>query len=340
MIDVLGFVRETDGDKIDGPTYYRSYLPLREVNRSEHITARLIDGKSLEGSADADLPPFDIVTMARMYLGDCEAFIGEIHRRGGVLVLDSDDDLTETHKLVSGRGQEFCEVLGMVDYVTASTQPLVDLFAQHTKRPPVLLQNYVDSEWMQTVAVTANRLDALEGKLTIGFTGSPTHWGDWRMPAVPFARILREHDVRGILHGEVPRYLGFAADNLVKIAGVPMVIYPIVLSQFDIVLCAVDSQDPFNVGKSAVKALECMALGIVPICSQFEPYMDLKEAGAPIVVIPDESPDGWYRAMSGLINEPDWRMELSEAGPGWIRENRDMVKTGWQHWASFYEGVV
>lgn len=335
MINVLGFARDTDIKTIDGPQYYRSYLPLREVDkRASDIQAQIMGADAL--SNDDELPPFDIVTMARLYHRDCEEFIAEVHRRGGVLVLDSDDDLTETHKLVSGRGPEFCEVLGMVDYVTASTQSLADLFGQYTQRPPVPLQNCVDVDWMQAVASTAKRL---ETDLTIGFTGSPTHWGDWRLPAVPFARILRDCDVRGILHGEVPRYLEFAADDLIKIDGVPFVIYPIVLSQFDIVLCAVDSQDEFNVGKSAVKALECMALGVVPICSQFAPYEALARAGAPVVIVPEESADGWYRAMWELINRRDWLMELSEAGPRWVREQRDMTQTGWAQWATFFRSV-
>lgn len=336
-MNVLGIAREADPTALDGPAYYRSYLPLREVNRqAEGIEARMVAASVLEDCTDDMLSGVDIITMARMYHEDCEEFIAEVHRRGGVLVLDSDDDLTETYKLVSGRGEEFKQVLGMVDHVTTSTQPLADLFSQYTQRGPVVLQNHVDSAWMRAVANPARRLT---DELTIGFTGSPTHWGDWRLPAVPFAAVLRDYSVRGILHGEVPRYLTFTAQDLIRIDGVPYVIYPIVLSQFDIVLCAVDIHDEFNVGKSAIKALECMALGIVPICSQFGPYLELAKAGAPVVVVAEESQDGWFEAMRDVVRESEWREWLAAQGPAWVAEHRDMVNGGWEQWAEFYRSI-
>lgn len=338
-MNILGFTRETEFEKVDGPQYYRAYLPLREVHRqADGIDVALVALPSAQGLKDDD--PWwerDAFVMCRIYdIRTEQAFVDLVHKKGGVVVLDSDDDLTETHKLVSGRGLEFCEVLGIVDYVTVSTQPLADAFAPHTQRPPVVLRNCVDGEWMRHVASNARRIT--EG-LTIGFTGSPTHWGDWRLPAVPFARILRDCDVWGILHGEVPRYLTFAASDLIKLEGVPYVIYPKVLSQFDIVLCAVDTNDEFNAGKSAIKALECMALGVVPICSRFGPYLELAAQGAPVMIVHEDSPDGWYEAMHYLIEEEAQRRLLRMAGPEWVGKHRDMVNIGWRQWGKFYRSI-
>jgi glycosyltransferase involved in cell wall biosynthesis len=252
-----------------------------------------------------------------------------------VLVLDSDDDLTEDYRLVSGRGEEFRQVLREVDYVTVSTSPLANHFAQYTRKPPVILHNCIDSEWMTTVADKGKRL--IE-ELTIGFSGSPTHWGDWYLPAVPFARIGRDFpEITLLLHGSCPRYLSLAAEktSLVRLGDVPFVIYPVLLSQFDIVLCAVDVRDEFNAGKSAIKALECMALGVVPICSRFGPYLDLEAAGAPVVVVEEESRDGWYEAMRSIIRYEDRRKWLKGKGPVWVRERRDMA-TGYRQWADFF----
>jgi len=323
---------------MDGPQYYRAYLPLREVNRrADDIETKVINMDEIKGLTDDELGGRDIYTMARMYGPGHEEFLTEIHDRGGVLVLDSDDDLTETYKLVSGRGDEFKVVLADVDYVTVSTQPLADIFGQYTKRPPVVLKNHVDVTWMQKVASKSKRL--VEG-LTIGFSGSPTHWGDWYIPAVPFSRILRDYDVTGLLHGEVPRYLTYAGDNLMRMGGVPFSIYPVLLKQFDIILCAVDSGDDFNQSKSAVKALEAMAIGVVPICSRFDPYMELEAAGAPIVIISEDSRDGWYEAMEKTVRYTDRRQWLSDAGPDWVRENRDMCESGYESWANFFRRII
>lgn len=336
-MNVLGFVRGAGWDELDAVQYYRTYLPLREVNRHDNgITARVVDEKAIEGATDDELGGADIYQMCRMYHEDCDEFIAEIHRRGGVLVLDSDDDLTENYRLVSGRGDAFKKVLSKVDYVTVSTPALAIEFAQYTQRPPTVLRNHVDVEWMVKLANKSKRL--VEG-LTIGFSGSPTHWRDWYLPAVPFQRICRDYDVVPLLHGETPRYLNYASETAVKLGGVPFSIYPVLMAQFDIVLCAVDATDPFNAGKSAVKALEAMAVGAVPICSRFGPYMELAEAGAPVVVIEEESRDGWYEAMRRVIEDRHPDSPLMR-GKGWVRANRDMLRTGYKHWERFYHEIA
>lgn len=338
-MNILGLLRESSLDKMNCVQYYRTYLPLREVDRhTEDINVAMI---SPEGAENLIWEQFDVVMMARMYSAEMlRAALDKIHEWGGVLVFDCDDDLTETHKLVNGRGPEFCEVLGLVDYITTSTVPLARLFAQHTRRPPVVLKNCVDGEWMRSQVTAPRRVES--DRLTLGFVGSPTHWGDWRMPAIPFARILREYrdTVRGTLFGEMPRYLTFAADDLLLFQGVPLHVYPAVLKQFDIVLCAVDVHDEFNVGKSGMKALECMALGVVPICSRFGPYLELEAEGAPVAVIREDSQDGWYEAMRYVISDTEWRQELSAAGPGWVAENRDMCYNGYRQWAEFYRSIT
>jgi glycosyltransferase involved in cell wall biosynthesis len=252
------------------------------------------------------------------------------------LVVDSDDDLTEDYKLVSGRGQAFKKVLGLVDHVTTSTQALADHFTQYTKLPPTPLLNCVDVDWMQAEVAQSKRL--VSDKTVIGFSGSPTHWGDWYKPSVPFQRICREFPVQALLHGEVPRYLNYCQDDVLRIGGVPYSTYPRVLRQFDILLCAVDAEDKFNAGKSAVKALEAMAVGCVPLCSRFQPYMDLEEQGAPVVVIEEDTRDGWYEAMAYLVNDLEHIKYLSELGPDWVSSHRD-ISTGYKQWEKFFRQI-
>jgi len=338
---VLGFTRGTKKDEMDGPQYYRTYLPLREVHRHDNdVETAVVNQTDVAAKTDEEMGGFDIYMMARMYQeNDCELFVKTCHGLGGKVVLDSDDDLTETYRLVSNRGAEFKEVLGVVDYVTVSTQPLADLFSQWTQKPPIVLKNCVDVGWMTEIASKARRL--VEG-LTIGFSGSPTHYIDWYLPAVPFQRICRDFDVVPVLHGETPRYLKYCDDAPVMLGGVPFAIYPVLLRQFDILLCAVSLDDEFNAGKSAVKAIEAMALGVVPICSRFGPYMELAEQGAPVVIIEEESRDGWYEAMANTIRmfDDERFAELRTRGPEWVKANRDMCKTGYKQWEEAYREIA
>lgn len=341
MINILGFVDNSSWKEMDAVYYYRCYLPLREIHRSStDISTMVINRSQVEGMTDDELGGRDIYAYPRVSHGDCEGFIAEIHRRGGLLVIDSDDDLTEEYRLVSGRGPQFKKLLSLADYVTCSTEDLAAIFAQYTQHPPVVLKNQVDTDWMAELAGKSKRL--IPG-LTIGFSGSPTHWGDWYIPAVPLAKIAREFKNRNvvpILHGETPRYLDHAAHEIMKFGGVPFSIYPVILRQFDIVLCAADPDDQFNSGKSDVKALECMAVGAVPICSRFRPYVELAQAGAPVVLVEENTRDAWYAAMEDLILDEERRKALRAAGSSWVKSHRDMVVSGWEHWAEFYRGIV
>ncbi|KPK89993.1 MAG: hypothetical protein AMJ88_16790 [Anaerolineae bacterium SM23_ 63] len=342
-IRVVGFIRDTSTEKLVGTEYYRCFLPMREVNSNDNqIEAIVLDGKRvLEAEAEqeqaGEWPHFDIFHWPRISPGDCEDFVNEVHNRGGLFLIDADDDLTEEFKLVSGRGEEFKNVLRNVDYLTVSTQALADRLTKYTKRPPVVLKNYIDVDWFGEKADAARRI--IDG-VTIGFSGSPTHWRDWYIPAVPFQRIVRNFDVEPILHGETPRYMKFVSENIVTLPGVPFFFYPTLLSQFDILLCSVDPDDPFNTGKSAIKAIEAMSVGAVPICSPFNPYIELLELGAPIIVVEEQTRDAWYEAMASLLKDDDYRLYLKSKGRDWVRQNRDMSTIGYKFWENFYKEIT
>jgi glycosyltransferase involved in cell wall biosynthesis len=338
MKQVLGFTRGTGWDALDGPQYYRSYLPLREMNRAANgIEAHIVSHDDIENATDEVLSGRDVYMMARMYNENIEPVMDLVHSWGAKFVLDSDDDLTDTYRLVSGRGEEFKKVLSMVDHVTVSTQPLADLFSQWSQEPPTVLPNHVDTSWMLSVASQAKR--AFNG-FSIGFSGSPTHWQDWYLPAAPLQRIAREYDVVPIVHGEGPRYLNYLGDNTIYLGGVPFAVYPMLLAQFDAVLCAVDHQDDFNTGKSNVKALECLSIGVLPVCSQFPPYAQLRDEGAPVIIIEEESRDGWYEAMRWVVENQEQAKALAATGMAWVKERYDMCHTGHTLWSSFYDGII
>jgi len=334
-MNVMGFVRDTDFKNMDAVQFYRTLLPLRELGHADNGIGCAIMGRA-EAAQNPNVAGFDIYTMCRMYHEDCKEFVDQVHAQGAVLILDSDDDLTEDYKLVSGRGPEFKRVLGMVDYVTVTTPALAARFSQFTQRPPVVLRNCVDVNWL---IETANKAKRLTDELTVGFIGSPTHWGDWRLPSLPLARIVRDFGVRPVVCGNaLPRYLRYLGDQVIVLGQVPFHAYPVVLRQFDIVACGVDSGDKFNSGKSALKALECMALGIVPVCSRFEPYVELANAGAPIVLVAEDTQEGWYAALQNVVTDDVLRVHLAGEGPDWVKANRSMA-VGYRQWEAFYRGM-
>lgn len=361
---VLGFVPESERTKIIGSHYYRIYLPLREVNKHNddidaNITGEdtmrnlvlvykqaLTDGDDERAAEifemlDRETNNRDIYIRSRLHLDPevAKETVNKIHDNGGLLILDADDDLTEDFKLVTARGEQFKQCLYLADHVTVTTQALANHLSQYTQRPPTVLKNHVDVEWMQEIAAKGKRVPP---GFTVGFSGSPTHWGDWYIPSVSLSRATRDLDITPVLHGEVPRYLKFVAleEDYFQFGGVPFQQYPILLSQFDVILCAVDSKDEFNSGKSAVKALECMSIGVVPVCSRFIPYMELAEAGAPVIIVQEDTRDGWYEAIRDISNNRDKHTRLRQRGPEWVKANRDMCVNGYKQWETLFREIT
>lgn len=340
MNRVIGFTKSLDKSKMDAVQYYRCCLPIRTVGKVENngIVTELFGKDEMQGMADDHFGEFDILLMSRMYQANSAGFMVNADNHGVKVVFDCDDDLLETYRLISGRGREFKDVLGRMDYVTTTTQYLADLFGQYTRRPPIVLKNCVDVRWMNAVAGQS----VPHEKPVIGFSGSPTHWGDWRMASIGLDRAVREFDVRFLVHGFVPRYMKYV-DYMegVELEPLPMIeyaYYPHMLCKFDILLCAVDPTDGFNFGKSDVKALEAMALGIIPICSNFGPYAALKEQGAPVIIVEEETPDCWYETIRSVL-KGDMNDDV-QGGVKWVLENCDMINGGYLQWENLFRSIL
>lgn len=334
---VFGILRTLES--IEPVNYYRTYLPLVAMSNNGievSMLDRLIAGKHLTGEIkDMDTKDFDIYTTCRMYTGDHKAVLKVIHDWGGLYVFDSDDDLTEDYRLVGGRGRHFKRVLADADYVTVSTPELAARFDSLTQNPPVVLENYIDAHPFSVAACSAKRIYA---GITVGFSGTKTHWGDWYIPAVPWKRIINTlPQVTGLVHGNsLPGYLSWAEPQ--AIPRCPYAEYPTALAQFDILLCAVDLDDEFNVGKSAIKAIEAMAAGVVPLCSPLPSYIRLAEAGAPVIIV-ENTRSAWYDAMFDLIMDPERLKNLKQLCAPWVRDNKD-IKVGYVHWVNAYTQML
>jgi glycosyl transferase family 1 len=67
----------------------------------------------------------------------------------------------------------------------------------------------------------------------------------------------------------------------------------------------------FNRSKSAIKALDYMAMGVAAVASDVPAYRGLPENA--VLHVPND-PDAWYMALAGLIREPGRPHRLATAG--------------------------
>lgn len=157
--------------------------------------------------------------------------------------------------------------LQRADAVTVSTKPLAEIVGQINPNVHVV-PNYI-RPWLLDESGPA------PDRYTVGWAGSATHGGDWadyvRMlnrwsQRNPSARIrLYGGNSWGIHDAEV---LPWQDDVETFLATMSLDVMVIPLAP-----------NAFNRSKSSIKALECMALGIVPICSDVGPYPDIVEHG-------------------------------------------------------------
>ena len=185
-----------------------------------------------------------------------------ILRLGQCVVLEYDDDyFTKSRDLKYDDYDLLHKLLGSVDAVTVSTDYLQKLVRKYSPTTPVyVLENCVNwDEWQGHDHMGLTNKD----HIVLGLTGSPTHYDDWMVLKDVIPTILKEHsNVSFYGAGFLPDYfegLVGKEERASFLGAVSYEEYPSIIRQSDITLCPVVPEDPFNLGKSAIKAIEGMA---------------------------------------------------------------------------------
>lgn len=272
--------------------------------------------------------------------------------RGTVMtVLEYDDDyFTNSRDLGYDLYELFYDFLKEVDAFTVSTDYLRKLVQRHAPGKPVfILPNCVDwDEWQDH-----HRWEMIpDDHVVLGLTGSSTHYEDWKVLETVLPRILKEHGNVIYLSGAyLPDYLeplqDQYPDRVIAWPAVEYEEYPAVVRQADIVLCPVVPTDPFNFGKSALKAVEGLAAsrvlpngqlgGGVPVTSPLFYYQRVTGGGKRGLTVP-HTPEGWYDGITTLIKNQDMRMRLAQKGRGWVRKHR-AIDQQWHLWWAAYQEI-
>jgi glycosyltransferase involved in cell wall biosynthesis len=342
----LGFLRFLGEYGVSPVSYYRVGLPLKaldEFTKHEAVTYDQIGLYNMfsmalkEGMDPAEtITGYDVYVISRLYRDDgAEEYIEDVHSRGGMVVFDTDDDLTEEYRHLDGRGDEFSNMLSRVDLVTVSTPYLANRMEKYAGHRPVVLPNHVDFGWFAQSSLLREKQHP---GLNVGVIGTQTHYDDWKCLEEPFARLSEEYDVNVLTAGFEPDYL----EQYTHIEGVPYKVYPQLMREFDIVCCALDPEDGFNLSKSAIKALEAMASarrlsngkigGAVPVCTDMTLYRRAVNDGHNGVLVDN---DGWYEALKALIEDEKTRNRIAYQGHKWVRDNRD-IRDGYRLWKRAY----
>jgi glycosyltransferase involved in cell wall biosynthesis len=283
----------------------------------------------------------EIFMVSRLYRREgLQRFLDAVHKLGGLAVFDTDDDLTEEFRQLDGRGDEFTYTVSQMDAITVSTPYLKKRMEQHTDKSVHVLPNHIDVNWFKRVSLSAERLI---DTVTVGVLGTSSHYGDWHYPVEALRRLKEEMEgeLTVLTGGFAPDYL---QDLALSIQVVPYSQYPAMVSQFDIIACVLNPDDPFNLSKSGVKALEAMAAarhingalgGAVPVCTDMPVYRRVINNGKNGYLVEN---DDWYDTLKALVTDQALRKRVAVQGLRWVTKNRD-IRTGWRRWSRVYRSL-
>jgi hypothetical protein len=281
----------------------------------------------------------DVVVFQRPLRRELVEIIPVLQRQGTAVVVEIDDDFHALPKGHPGRAvwapmrnpdrnwrwlMAACE---QADLVTCTTLALARRYAPHGRA--AVLPNCVPAWYLDVHGVRDDRV-------TIGWPGSPqTHIGDLDVVGTAVADVVVTTGARfrAIGGSETLRILGVDGET---VDWVPLTErgpggYPGRVASLDIGIVPL-ADNTFNVSKSALKALEFAALGVVPVMSPSPDNVRMFQQGIGYLA---DTPADWARHLRRLIASPNERAEMAARGRdvmrAWTYEGN--ASRWWDAWA-------
>lgn len=266
-------------------------------------------------------------------------------KTGKPVVYELDELLTElpeSHPLGSvceTLKRDVVALMQAVDVITVPTSILkrhITNFYPDLANKIVVLPNYIDLKiWP---APPKNRSKGRDEKVSILFSGSPTHAEDLKVIEDALLYVLRRHrgKVSFSLWGSWTKRL---ERFVIEGSMLDYKQYAKTLSRLQCDLAVVPLKDnPYNRAKSAIKWLEYSVAGIPSICSNFGPYSESIKNGLTGLLVSNE-PLAWVEALEFMIVNQQWRNLIAENACRQVRE-RFNIKRNTYKWYDLYLALV
>lgn len=229
----------------------------------------------------------DVVVIHRPYRASHLAFLRAHQQRGGVALVQEDDDLSVvqaggvdkrikrlyTDEVIRRHDTAIAEADGLI----VSTPKLEQVYGPMARRT-WLVRNYLP-RWIGEVPREKPR----DGKVRVVWGGRvTTHQAglEWLRKVSP--RMLDGAVFLAVGDGmRTSRHLGVVGEKEVHPFQTDARRYYSLLSRGDIAIVALDPRDPLNEAKSALKGLEALALGQPVVAAETPEYLWLREEAGP-----------------------------------------------------------
>lgn len=266
-----------------------------------------------------------------------------IRATGGRIVYETDDDYSNEYRhVVDG---DAITPIRWADAYTVTTSILGKHLRKHGASVPFYaLPNSLDPALWANDATTPQT--STSDKIVIGLSGSATHVEDWREAAKALRRLIANYPdkVELWLTAYHPPYLDGV--EAVRIPPLDYVNYSQMVRGCDIIMAPVND-DPFNLGKSPIKATEGMGakrmLGQIPagaaVIATDNPIYGQEIRHEKTGLLTPNTEEDWYSSLKLLITNESLRKTLQEKAYNWVWKHRDASKT-WREWVSAYTKIL
>lgn len=215
----------------------------------------------------------------------------------------------------------------IADMITVTTGPLAEVIAARTGHRNIkILPNAVPDE-----VLTLSRSRSPRSTVTIGWAGGSSHAMDTAMVAVPVHEFLERHHPAAELHiigTDFRRTFGWPHARYTPwIPSDESLAYYRAID-FDIALCPLTGTE-FDQSKSAIKAVEAMALGIPVLASDVAPYREVIDDGVNGYLIRKRG--DWGRRLRELTCDSQAREEMGARAREAARAHT--ITARWEQWA-------
>jgi glycosyltransferase involved in cell wall biosynthesis len=309
--------------EVDGTWEYRCRMPMEELNRLGHQAQ---GGCQMSAwGREADIIVGQRICQTRPSIGWqllCQQRAAS--GRGG-MVYEVDDDLFNIHHETNPLGRAFQhpvvqenmrDNIRAADAVTVTTEPLAVLLRK-VRRDADPATVHVVPNAVRVEALTTVRRRPPTRYTLYGWQGSDTHAADWAVARDAVAVVLREDRLRARL-----RFLGTH-----HVAGLPplgegsridftpwttdIAEHYRRVADFDVSLAPL-ANTKFNRSKSALRALESLALGVPVVASDVPSYRGWVADGVTGLLV-RPSTAAWVEALRRM-QDPARRGDMAAAG--------------------------
>ena len=327
---VLALLDDKQPNTVD---YYRIMQAYDILAAKGYPVAYIPYGMARRLVQEGQLHPeqFDIFVMCRAAVGTVDKrliqFMEMVHESGRKLIYETDDDYTNVHRRTTEG--DAVAVARACDAVTTTTPHLARVLRQHNRHVHILPNAINPDIWDQVGRHN-------EDHITIGLSGTGTHFEDYKLVKDTLFRLAETYGdrVRFLLMGYKPYYLE-DLPNMDFIGFVPYPNYARNLALVDIGLCPLVPDDPFNLAKSAVKALEYMAAGAAVVAQNMPVYRRVVNQRHNGLLAGDH----WYEPIALLVEDQQLRRKLAKQARAWVNKHRN-IRTLARKWYRVYEEVM